>query len=133
MFASASPPVPLTPHYMIKSKQAVDAGQPSAATYVKFQNPPTESFRRLEEDRVLTSFKESVVQCWQGPGRLDSPAGNAAGGPGHTNVDHARSLPPKPFEMPDGWNQVFGLERFKVAEGLFSAPSAYTDAQHPGE
>lgn len=33
--------------------------------------------------------------------------------------------------MPDGWNQVFGLERFKVAEGYFDPTAAYTDAQNP--
>ena len=129
MFSQLQPPVPLVPHYMVSSKSAVDAGSPSNATYAKFAKPPTDSFRKLEEDRVLTSFKESVVQCWSGPGRLDSPAGGMGGT--YTNADHAKSLPPKPFEMPDGWNQVFGLERYKVAEGLFSATSAYTSPSTP--
>ena len=125
MFGTMQPPVPLVPHYMVKAKQPVDAGAPSNATYVQF----AETFRRLEEDRVLTSFKESVVQAWQGPGRLDSPAGTGASG--YSNMDHAKSLPPKPFEMPDGWNQVFGVERFKVAEGLFDHRAAYSDAENP--
>ena len=129
MFSTLQPPVPLVPHYMIKSKQPVDAGASSNATYVQFAKPPTESFRRLEEERVLTSFKESVVQAWQGPSRLDSPAG--AGPSGYTNMDHAKSLPPRPFEMPDGWNTVFGVERYKVAEGFFDNRAAYTDAEHP--
>lgn len=127
MFTTMQPPAPLIPHYMVKSKTQVDAGAPSNATYVQFAKPPTDSFRRLEEERVLTSFKESVVQAWQGPGRLDSPGQGGYG----SNMDHVRSLPPKPFEMPDGWNQIFGVERFKVAEGLFATSSAYTDAEHP--
>jgi actin-related protein 4 len=127
MYASMQPPVPLVPHYMVKSKQPVDAGTPSNATYVTFEKPPTDSFRKLEEERVLTAFKESVVQAWPGPGRLDSPAGPG----GITNADQIRQIPPKPFEMPDGWNQIFGLERFKVAEGLFDNKAAYTDADHP--
>ena len=126
MFTTMQPPAPLIPHYMVKSKQQVDAGAPSNATYVQFAKPPTDSFRRLEEERVLTSFKESVVQAWQGPGRLESP-----GQGGYSNIDHVRTLPPKPFEMPDGWNQIFGVERFKVTEGFFDSRSAYTDAEHP--
>ena len=51
MFANSQPPVPLVPHYMVKSKQPVDAGAPSNAAYVHFDSPPTASFRKLEEDR----------------------------------------------------------------------------------
>ena len=119
MFAGMQPTVPLVPHYMVKAKSAVDAGAASNATYTQFTNPPKASYRKLEEDRVLTAFKESVVQAWQGPGRLD------------TNMDNVKYAPPRPFEMPDGWNQVFGLERYKVVEGFFDARSAYSDAEHP--
>ncbi|KAK4496898.1 hypothetical protein PRZ48_011347 [Zasmidium cellare] len=123
----SSQQAPLIPHYMVKSKQPVDAGAPSNATYAKFDKPPTDSFRKLEEERVLTAFKESVVQTWPGPNRLESQSG--AGN--FTNMDHVKNYPPKPFEMPDGWNQVFGAERFKVAEGLFDHNAAYTDAENP--
>ncbi|KAI7219197.1 Actin/actin-like protein [Hortaea werneckii] len=114
MFSSMQPQVPLVPHYMVKSKSPVDAGAPSNATYMHYDNPPKESFRRLEEDRVLTSFKESVVQAWPGPGRLEQNMEQAA-----------RYAPPRPFEMPDGWNTVFATERYRVAEGLFDAKLAY--------
>lgn len=127
MYGSMQPPVPLVPHYMVKTKQPVDAGAPSNAVYMKYDKPPTESFRALEEERVLTAFKESVVQAWPGPQRLDSQSG--AGN--FTNLDHVKQFPPKPFEMPDGWNQVFGAERIKVAEGLFDNKAAYTDSSHP--
>lgn len=82
------------------------------------------------------------MQAWQGPGRLEGP-GHGSGGQqqgqpgmpqppvGFSNMDHARSLPPKPFEMPDGWNTIFGVERFKVVEGLFDHRAAYSDAEHP--
>ena len=107
---------------MVKSKSAVDAGQPPNAEYVNFSMPPTDSFKANEEERIFTSFKESMVQVWQGPGKLDTTdnMGN------HPNLDAAKSLPPRPFEMPDGWNQVFGIERFRVAEGLFDAKAALT-------
>jgi actin-related protein 4 len=129
MFSQSQPVVPLVPHYTVKSKSAVDAGAPSVATYVKFDTPPTASFQALEEERVLTAFKESVVQSWQGPGRLDSQVG----GPNHmTNADVIRTtVPPKPFELPDGWNTVFGVDRFKVVEGLFDANAAYHSPTSP--
>lgn len=131
MFAAQQPPVPLVPHYMVKSKQPVDANAPSNATYIQYPKPPTDSFRQLEEDRVLTGFKESVVQTWPGPTRLEATsAPNGAGAPnGYTNLDYAKNLPPRPFEMPDGWNTVFTSDRFKVVEGLFDANAAFpTDA-----
>jgi hypothetical protein len=127
MFAQQQPYVPLVPHFMIKSKSPVDAGQPSLATYRKFEVPPTDSFRAFQEERVLHEFKESVVELWPGPGKLS--AGN---GQGQTNEDvAARNSPGKTFEMPDGWNQVFGVERFKVGEALYDEKAAYTDADHP--
>lgn len=105
---------------MVHSKVQVDAGAPPQAEYRKFDTPPTESFRLFEEERVLTEFKESVVQTWEGPGRLSS------GAPGTTNLDVVKSWPGRPFEMPDGWNQVFGAERFRPAEVLFDENAAIT-------
>jgi actin-related protein 4 len=130
MFSTMQPPVPLIPHYMVSSKSPVDANSPSNATYASFTNPPTASFRKLEEDRVLTSFKESVLQAWPGPGRLEGSTG--APGGGYSNMDHARNLPPRPFEMPDGWNTVFTSERFKVVESLFDHRAAYTSPEYSG-
>ena len=127
MFASSQPPVPLTPHYLITSKSPVDAGAPASATYRTFAQPPTASFRALQEERVLTEFKESVVQIWSGPHRLSSQSPQA----GISNEELLRSQPGKPFEMPDGWNQVFGVERYKVVEGMFDAKAAYSDSENP--
>lgn len=118
-FKQAQPEVPLIPHFMVKSKTPVDAGAPAQATYKTFSTPPTDSFRLNEEERILTSFKESVVEVWPGPGRFS------------TNEELAKSMPGRPFEMPDGWNQVFGVERFRAAEGLFDASAALTSDTSP--
>jgi len=115
-FKNATPEIPLTPHYLVKSKTQVDAGAPANATYKTFPVPPSDSFRLNEEERVLTEFKESVVEVWPGPGRFTNG----------TNEEMAKSAPGRPFEMPDGWNNVFGSERFRVAEGLFDASAALT-------
>lgn len=112
---------------MVQSKVVVEAGAPSLAHYRKFATPPNESFRRWEEERVLTEFKESVVQIWgeHGQGRL------SGGMAGSTNEDIVKTWPGRPFEMPDGWNQVFSVERMKVSEGMFDENAAYTDADTP--
>ncbi|RAL68118.1 hypothetical protein DID88_008830 [Monilinia fructigena] len=75
LFKTVEPKVDLTPHFMISSKTPVDAGAPAQATYRSFTTPPTPSFRALEEERVLTEFKESVVQVWGGPNRLSYTTG----------------------------------------------------------
>lgn len=126
MFAQQDPAVTITPHYLIQSKTPVDAGAQAQAILKTFPNPPADSFRVLQEERVLTEFKESVVHVWEGPQSLLH-----ATGPGTTNEDVARSAPGRPFEMPDGWNQVFTAERHRVIEGLFDAKAAYTSPDSP--
>ncbi|ORY15816.1 actin family [Clohesyomyces aquaticus] len=121
IFKQAQPEIPLTPHFKVASKTQVDAGAPAQATYKKFDYSPTDSFGRHEEERVLTEFKESVVEVWPGPGRFSNG----------TNEEIAKSQPGRPFEMPDGWNQVFGVERFRAAEALFDASGALTDPENP--
>jgi actin-related protein 4 len=119
LFNNSDPKVDLTPHFMIASKTPVDAGAPAQATYRTFDTPPTATYRALQEERILTEFKESVVQVWPGPGRLSS--GTASG---TTNEDFAKSQPGRVFEMPDGANQMWGVERFKVAEGMWDEKAA---------
>lgn len=114
LFNTVEPKVELTPHFMISSKTPVDAGAPAQATYRNFKIPPTPSFRALEEERVLTEFKESVVQVWGGQGQLK------------TNVEYAKQQPGRVFEMPDGANQMWGIERFNVAEGMWDEKAALT-------
>ena len=129
LFASSQPPIPITPHYLITSKTAVDAGAPAQATYRSFASgtEPHLSFRHFQEERVLTEFKESVVNVWTGPGRLGghSPQGG-------TNMDAAKQHAGKPFEMPDGWNQMFpALDRYRAIEGIFDHKMALSDANNP--
>lgn len=128
LFSTTQPPINLTPHYLIASKTAVDAGAPSQATYRTFppSTAPSQSFRYLQEERVLTEFKESVVQVWPGPGRLSGHTQQ-----GVTNEDVAKLQPGRSFEMPDGWNQMFGVERYRPVEGVFDAKMALSDAANP--
>lgn len=129
LFKKNSPqPITITPHYLIDSKTHVEAGQPSQATYRTFpaDTAPDASFRALQEERVLTEFKECVVQTWPGPNKL-----SAAGPNGVPNEENARSYPGKPFEFPDGYNQVFGVDRYRVVESLFDVKAAIPDPDSP--
>ncbi len=120
LFSSSDPPVSLIPHYMIASKTPVDAGAPAQATFRTYSKEIPASFRALEEERVLTEFKESVVQVWNGPGRLNQTMVGSA----QSNLEYARGQPGRVFEMPDGSNQMWGAERYSVAEGFFDEKSA---------
>jgi actin-related protein 4 len=117
MLASNQPePITVTPHYLIKSKTAVDAGQPANAILRDFPagfKPPQASFRRYQEERTLLEFKELVVQAWPGPLPFLSSTNGVA------QEEIARGYPGKTFEFPDGYNQLFTSDRYKVAESLF--------------
>lgn len=125
LFKSNSPqPITITPHYLISSKTAVDAGQPPQAKYKTFpqDKAPDASYRALLEERTLSEFKECVVQVWPGPNRLAAPGPN-----GVPNEEIAKTTPGRPFEFPDGYNQIFGAERYRVVESLFDAKAAVPD------
>ena len=129
LFSTSSPPVSLTPYYLITSKTPVDANAEAVATYRSFPSgqEPHSTFRALQEDRVLTEFKESVVAVWPGPGKLGGHSPH-----GTPNVELAKSQPGKPFEMPDGWNALFpALDRFRPVEGLFDTKMALQDSANP--
>ena len=127
LFSTSSPQVPLNPHYLVSSKTPVEALAPSQATLRTFAtgSAPDPSFRKLQEERLLTEFKETVVQVW--------PSGRLAGhdAQGRNNLEAAKNTPPRPFEMPDGYNQAFGAERYRAVEGLFDPKMALTDAANP--
>lgn len=127
LFKSNSPqPITVTPHYLVSSKTAVEAGQPAQAIYKTFpaDKAPDASYRKLLEERTLTEFKECVVQVWPGPNKLSSTGPN-----GISNEDIAKGSPGRPFEFPDGYNQSFGAERYRVTESLFDAKAYIPDPE----
>lgn len=117
--------IPLSAHYQVLSKSPVEAWKPADAIYRIFApgEEPTDSYRRFQEDRVLTEFKECTAQVWTGPGPLPSTAQDAASA-------MLSSPGGRPFEFPDGFNVVFNAERFRVTEGIFHPPSMLTSYQH---
>ncbi|KAI9490446.1 actin family [Zychaea mexicana] len=92
----------VTPQYMITGKKPVDAG---AQPQVQKKNRPntTDSYNDHQVSRVAHEFKESVCQVSE------------------VTFDEGimGSRPQKPFEFPDGYNNLFGVERYKIPESLF--------------
>ncbi|OAR00190.1 hypothetical protein LLEC1_07670 [Akanthomyces lecanii] len=109
LWKTSEPQVNLVPTYKIENKTAVDALSPAQYRERKFPFQVSESFNLYEEERTLTEFKESVVEVWRGPGKLGTPG----------NEDYVKTQPGRVFEMPDGYNQMWREQRFKVTEGLF--------------
>ncbi|CEJ88918.1 Putative Actin-related protein 4 [[Torrubiella] hemipterigena] len=109
LWETSEPKVNLVPTYMVENKTPVDALTAAQVRLRKFPFEISDSFKAYEEERVLTEFKESVVEVWRGPGRLSAPG----------NEDYVKTQPGRVFEMPDGWNQMWREQRFKVSEGMW--------------
>lgn len=116
MFEHAEPKVALTPTYLIENKTPVDALAPAQARLRKFPFQIADSFRRYEEERVLTEFKESVVEVWRG-----NPGPYRAQG----TEDFIKTQPGRVFEMPDGYNQMWREQRYRASEGMFDDSVGY--------
>jgi actin-related protein 4 len=107
---------PLTAHYQVISKQPVDVAKPAEAKYRTFMpgNEPTDSFKAFQEERVLTDFKETCAAVWANPGPPPQP----------NTPEGTLGVGGRTFEFPDGYNLVFGSERYKITEGIFNPRSA---------
>lgn len=115
MWEAQDPPVRPAPHFLVENKTPVDAGAEANARLRTFPYEITPSFRAYEEERLMTEFKESVVEVWRGPQKLTAP----------TVEDFVRSQPGRVFEMPDGSNQMWREQRYKVTEGMWDDSAAY--------
>lgn len=115
LWENNDPKVDLVPTFMIENKTPVDAGAPAQARLKSFPFEIQPSFRAYEEERVLTEFKESVVEVWRGPGKYQAPG----------NEEYVKSQPGRVFEMPDGSNQMWREQRYKVSEGMWDDSAAY--------
>ncbi|KAI6086681.1 Actin/actin-like protein, partial [Hypoxylon rubiginosum] len=114
MWDNSDPKIDIVPSYMVENKTPVDAGAPAQAKIRPFPYEISPSFRVYEEERLITEFKESVVEVWRGPGRYSNPG----------NEDIVRSQPGRVFEMPNGSNQMWREQRFRVSEGMWDETAA---------
>ncbi|TNY18285.1 actin family [Rhodotorula diobovata] len=129
--------IPVTPHYLVKTKEPVEPGQPAKATLRDERQPnpsdpdapTTPSYHRLQEMRLMHEVKEAVCEV------LTPQWDDAA----------AAAKATRPFEFPDGFNTYIGTQRLSTPEILFSPqtflppdftsrplpPSASTIPSHP--
>ncbi|GAA5996601.1 actin family protein [Rhodotorula paludigena] len=111
--------VPITPHYLVKTKEPIEPNQPARAALreERLPNPAdpnaptTPSYHRLQEMRLAHELKESVCEVL-------TPSWDDA---------NAASKPTRPFEFPDGFNTYLGLPRLTTPEVLFN-PQAHLPA-----
>ncbi|EXJ89205.1 actin-like protein 4 [Capronia epimyces CBS 606.96] len=111
--------ITITPHYLVQSKQPVDAGQPANFVPRKFPEAftaPQPSFRRYQEEKVILEFKETVLQAWTNP---NTPFR------GQGEVMAREQQYAHPFEFPDGYNQPFSTEGFRLVESMFDGQCYY--------
>ena len=71
---SNDPKVDVVPTFMVENKEPVDAGAPAKARLRNFKFDIAPSYRLYEEERLLTEFKESVVEVWRGPASTSTRA-----------------------------------------------------------
>lgn len=115
MWKSQAEPINVVPSFLVENKSPVDANVAAQMRLRTFPFQIQSSFRAYEEERLLTEFKESVVEVWRGPGRFSSPG----------NEDYVKAQPGRVFEMPDGYNQMWREQRFRAAEGMWDETAAY--------
>lgn len=119
LWETSEPRVNLVPTFMVENKTPVDALAPAQARLRKYPFEISDSFRAYEAERVPTEFKESVVEVWRGPGRYSAPG----------NEEYVKTQPGRVFEMPDGYNQMWREQRFKVTEGMWDETAGYPVAE----
>lgn len=117
----------VVPQYLVYSKKAVDAGTPAKAVLHSRENI-TDSFHQFavevvraglslpikcsssilsapHKQRELAEFKASILQVSEVP--LSE------------NRQFAYTMSTKNYELSDGYNNSFGIERFSIPEKLF--------------
>ncbi|GEM09731.1 actin-related protein Arp4p [Rhodotorula toruloides] len=129
--------LPVTPHYLVKTKEAVEPNQPANAQLREDRlpnpadpnAPTTPSYHRLEEMRLMHELKDSACEVMT-PSWDDNAVNQKAS---------------RAFEFPDGFNTYLGTVRLSTPEIIFNpqrflpaefknrqiTPSASTIPSHP--
>ncbi|SNX86791.1 probable Actin-related protein 4 [Melanopsichium pennsylvanicum] len=95
----------VTPQYLIKGRSSVDPGVPASVVLRQDRvELASASFKQYHVNRVVNDFKESVAQV------LETP----------WDEQQAQFRSGRMYEFPDGYNDAFGIERFKASEVLFT-------------
>ncbi|KAI8080297.1 actin family [Gilbertella persicaria] len=106
----------VTPLYKIASKKPVRAGE---RPQIQLRSRPntTKSFDDYQVSRIIHEYKESVSQVSEVP----------------FDPRLMAQRPQKPFEFPDGYNNSFGVERYRVPEIMFHPGHIRLPPTEPGK
>ncbi|KAI7897818.1 actin family [Cokeromyces recurvatus] len=106
----------VTPLYKIASKKSIAAGE---LPQIKLRDRPntTTSFEEYHISKTIHEFKETVSQV--------------------SEISYDENLmsqrPQKPFEFPDGFNNSFGAERYRIPEIMFNPSYIRVPPIEPGK
>ena len=96
--------VPIVPQYLVSSKSPVDSTHPPVFTEYSGRRAQTlDSFHNMQVYKTLDDFKETICAVSEGP----------------FNPNHLVKKATKNYEFPNGYNNAFRIERFRLVESLF--------------
>ena len=128
------PTIDLAPFHAIATKTYSEYPNPPQYSLRPTKDPPPrQSFQTLQENRLLTSFNETVAQVWPGPSPLS--AANNLNPPGHGSdvAGILKASTVKTYEFPTGLAVPFtAQERASITERLFDpkAPVGPSAPEH---
>ncbi|XP_076047871.1 brahma associated protein 55kD isoform X2 [Oratosquilla oratoria] len=95
--------IEVIPPYMIADKQVVKEGD--KPKWVKKNNLPeiATSWHNYMQKEVVRDFQQTMLHCSEAPYEEEAVA----------------SIPTEPYEFPNGYNNEYGTERFRLTESLF--------------
>ncbi|KAJ3338327.1 Actin-like 6A [Gonapodya sp. JEL0774] len=106
--------IQMTPQYLVKRKAFVDPGkQPEPILHERSKT--SNSFHRYHVLRTVNDWKETVCQVSEVPFQEEILSGR----------------PSKSYEFPDGYNNAFGVDRFRIPEIVFDPKLAFPDPENP--
>ena len=96
--------VRIVPQYLVSSKSPVDSALPPVfKEYPNRRSQTSDSFHDLQTYKTVDDFKETVCAVSEGP----------------FNPNHLIKKATKNYEFPNGYNNAYRIERFRLVEGLF--------------
>ena len=109
----------LVPPYLIATKDAVK--EKAAPVWTRKKNVPsvTKSFSAYTEKLMLQDFASSVLQV------SETCLGE--------EIKNASSIQPTSYEFPNGYNDSFVIDKFKLCEGLFDSSTSNLKGVHGGD
>ncbi|KAG7160834.1 Actin-like protein 6B-like [Homarus americanus] len=95
--------VDIVPSYLIADKQLVKEGDRPKWTRKNNVAEVTSSWHNYMKREVVRDFQQTMLHCSEAP----------------YDEETITSIPTEPFEFPTGYNNEYGIERYRITESLF--------------